>query len=89
MSTENSTQSHNPFSFFTRIMDGQVDRVDAWLEQMQEWQHKGFDRTEEAIDEAADLSKTTLRYVQRLTDEWQEMSTETMRQMTDRVNADE
>ena len=61
-----NSQTQKTMSFFTNMMTNHVERVDAWLDEMQKWQKKGFDRTEEAIDEAADLGKSTLSYMERL-----------------------
>lgn len=89
MSTPNNSHTQKTMSFFSNMMDDQLERMDAWLDEMQEWQKKGFERTEDAIDEAADLSKATLSYVERLSDEWAELSTETIRQATDTMKTDE
>lgn len=89
MSTEKSSQTHKSFEFVNNMVDGQIDRMNSWLEQMEKWQKEGFERTEAAIDEAADLSKTTLDYVQRLSEEWREMGMETLRQTSETLKTDE
>ena len=89
MSNDETSQTHKTFSFFNDIVEEQFEQADAWLDEMQEWQKKGFERTEKAIDEAADLGKTTLDYAQRLSEEWRELSMQTFRQTTETLRTDE
>lgn len=88
MGSEDTSQSQNPMSFFSRMVDEQVDRVNHMFDEVEKWQHKGFERTERVIDEAAEASKTTLEYLEDVTREWQKMSVDTLRQTTDTLRSD-
>lgn len=89
MSNDKTSQTQKAFGFVTNLVDQQFDRMNAWMEQMEKMQSKGLDRTEDAIDEMANLSKETLHYADKLSSEWRKMSIDAMRQTTDAVRSDD
>ena len=88
MATEQSSHTQNPFSFFNNMMDEQVDRMNAWFDEVEKIQSKSFDRAEQVIDEAAEAGKTTLEYFENLSHEMRKMSIDTLRQTTESIQSD-
>lgn len=89
MSDETTSQTQKAFGFFSKMVDQQFDRMNAWMDQMENLQQKGIDRSEDAIDEMANLSKETLHYADKLSNEWRKMSIDAMRQTTDSIRPDD
>lgn len=64
MAEDSTSQTQKALDFVNKMLFGQVDRVEAWQEQIGQWQEKGYEQAERSIDEAADLTKATMKYQQ-------------------------
>jgi len=78
----------NPRLLFKETFEAQLDRLEQWCENIDEWQREGVDRTERAIDEFADASKETVEYVEALTADLRKNSIEALREMNEQLDPD-
>ncbi|MFW5967972.1 MAG: hypothetical protein ACOCV2_10660 [Persicimonas sp.] len=79
MAEEKSSQVHNNFAFFQDLMQGQLERLDAWYEQTEKFQQEGFERADEALENATDLTRASMEYAQELTQQAWKLGMETAR----------
>lgn len=70
--------------FDNKLFDAQLERMNAWMEQMEELQKQNIDRSAEAMEEMAELGKETLNYAEDLSRQWVELNLETFRSATNR-----
>ena len=89
MAEESVSQSHKALDFFNKMLEGQIDHVDAWYDQVEKWQSKGFEQAEQAVDNAADLTKATMTYAQDLTRDFAEMQKDLLEHTTAAADSEE
>lgn len=72
MADKNTSQSQNGFGFFQKALEGQVERLESWNEQVNKLQKQGFEQADQAMENAAALNRASMRYAQALTqDVWE------------------
>jgi hypothetical protein len=89
MAEDTTSQTQKAFNFVNKMLFGQVDRVEAWQKQLGEWQSKGYAQAERSIDEAADLTKATMKYQQDMMQQMVDLQKEMLEQATDFLNVEE
>ncbi|MGM0557666.1 MAG: hypothetical protein ACQEVA_14880 [Myxococcota bacterium] len=89
MADDTTSQTQKALNFVNKMMFGHFDRIEAWQEQMGEWQEKGYAQAERTVDEAADLTKATMQYQQDMMKHVVEMQREMVEQATSFLNTEE
>lgn len=89
MAEDTTSQTQKALNFVNKMLFGQMDRVEAWQEQMSQWQEKGYAQAERAIDESADLAKATMQYQQEVSGHVVELQKEMLEQATSFLNTEE
>lgn len=73
-------QGAEPFQSFSRE---QLDRVGALFQEWQKLEAQGVERAKTAVDEAANLFKTSLGYAVQLSEQWRKLALEAGRNAID------
>lgn len=55
-------------------------RIEALVEQMAAWEQKAIDQATEAAEQSAELAKTGLGYIAKLSEAWRKMALDAARQ---------
>ncbi|MFP4598010.1 MAG: hypothetical protein ACLFVJ_07150 [Persicimonas sp.] len=83
MADEKTSQSQNGFGFFQKAIDSHIDRLDSFYKQANELQKKSFEQTDQALENAATLSRASMKYAQELTQEFWNIGLESARRGTE------
>ena len=89
MAEDSTSQTQKALDFVNKMLFGQVDRVEAWQEQVGAWQEKGYEQAERSIDEAADLTKATMKYQRDMLQNMVDMQKEMLEQATNVFGTEE
>lgn len=88
MADKTNSQAQKGMKFFNNLLEGQFDRVDAWYEQVEEMQKKGFEQADEALENAASLNRASIKYAQELSQDFFKLSLDAFRQTTQMFDRD-
>lgn len=80
MADKKTSQSQKTADFFQKAFDDQMERLDAWYEQVNKLQTKGYEQADQAMDNAAALNRASMRYAQTLTQDVWEIGIDAVRQ---------
>ena len=69
-----SSQAQKGVDFFQKLVEGQLDRIDDWYEQVEALQKKGFDQADQVMENTANLSRASISYAQELTQDFWRLS---------------
>ncbi len=83
MADKKTSQSQNGFGFFQKAIESHIDRLDSFYEQAQDLQKKSFEQTDQVMENAADLSRASMKYAQELTREFWNIGLESARRGTE------
>jgi hypothetical protein len=84
MADKKSSQAqHDGFAFFQKMLSGHFDRLDTWYEQAEKLQQKSFEQAEQAMTNATELGQASMKYTQKLTQDFWKIGVDVARQSTE------
>jgi hypothetical protein len=79
----NFTQPQQFGDFWFKAMKDQIARVEAMQKEMEKLEQAGFERTNEALEESAKLTREAFAYTQKLGAEWRKVSLDALKKSSE------
>lgn len=82
-----TTPSNPVVDFWTKAWKEQLGRVDSMQKEMEKIEAQTFERTVEALDESAKLTRETFAYMHKLNAEWRKVTLDSVKKAGESIGA--
>lgn len=83
-----TTPSNPVADFWTKAWKDHLGRVDAMQKEMEKLESQGYERTLEALEESAKLTKESVAYFHKLNAEWRKVTLESVKKAGESLRFD-